>query len=223
MKIMSVAAMAVLVGGSIWAGAIPGQNTRKVTACVGGVKHFDQLPIYRARVIVAEMYSEIGVTIDWRSQGRSCPAQGAVMIELTDGTPATLAPGALAYALPYDRVHIRVFLDRVTEAVGPEKLPHLLAHVLAHEIGHVLQGIERHSETGVMMAKWTSEDYKQMVVRPLAFTEEDVILIHNGMEGRAVQLLAMNANKKAPERPSAQSKNPSQKYVGRSHGKSLPD
>jgi hypothetical protein len=91
--------------------------------------------------------------------------------------------------------------------------------VLAHEIGHVLQGIERHSETGVMMAKWTSEDYKQMVVKPLAFTEEDVILIHNGMEGRAVQLLAMNANKKAAEQPSAQSKNPSQKHVGRSHHK----
>lgn len=224
MKIVSVATMAALVGSSVWAGAIPNQNAGKVTVCLGGIKNYkDQFPIYKARSVVSEMYSEIGVTIDWRPRGHSCQAPEAVIIELTDGTPTTLVPGALAYTLPYERVHIRVFLDRVKESVGPDTVPYLLAHVLAHEIGHVLQGIDRHSETGVMMAKWTSGDYKRMVARPLAFTEEDVTLIHSGMEGRAVRLLAMNANEKAAEHLSAQSKNPSQKHVGRSHRRSLPD
>ena len=111
-----------------------------------------------------------------------------MIIRFTGDTPATLLPGALASALPYERIHIRVFLDRVKEAVGPGAMPFLLGHVLAHELGHLLQGIDRHSETGVMKAQWDLDDYKRMVSSPLAFTDEDVILIHRGMDGRAARL-----------------------------------
>lgn len=49
---------------------------------------------------------QIGMTIDWRSNGNPCTAPDAVNIELTDRTPATLLPGALAYALvPYEGIH----------------------------------------------------------------------------------------------------------------------
>jgi hypothetical protein len=143
---------------------------------------------YQTRTIASKIYSEIGVKIDWRSRGASCTAVDAVIIEFTENTPAALQPGSLACALPYERVHIRVFLDRVRESVGPDAVPYLLGHVLVHEIGHLLQGIDRHSETGVMKAYWDVDDYKRMVASPLPFTDEDVRLIHHGMEGRAAQL-----------------------------------
>jgi predicted Zn-dependent protease len=53
----------------------------------------------------------------------------------------------------------------------------ILGYVLAHEIAHVLQGIARHSATGIMRARWTDNDLRQMGIRVLAFTPEDVQLI----------------------------------------------
>jgi len=77
-----------------------------------------------------------------------------------------------------------VFYDRITETVGAVTLPHLLAHVLVHEITHILEGVARHSETGVMKAHWTSEDYRKMGGHHLPFAPEDVELIQLGMKSR---------------------------------------
>ena len=63
----------------------------------------------------------------------------------------------------------------------------MLAHVLAHEITHILQGIKRHSKTGVMKAKWSYEDIRKMTWKPLPFAEEDIRLIHLGMEAWAIR------------------------------------
>jgi len=186
MKIMGVATVAVLVGVGVCDGAIPQQDARRVTVCMERVA--SPVVFYQARAIASKMCSEIGVKIDWRSRGASCTAVDAIVIEFTDNTPAALLPGAMACALPYERIHIRVFLDRVREAVGPDAMPYLLGHVLVHEIGHLLQGIDRNSETGVMKARWDADDYKRMVSSRLPFTEEDVRLIHDGMQGRAARL-----------------------------------
>ena len=63
-------------------------------------------------------------------------------------------------------------------------VPALLGHVLAHEITHVLQGINRHSDGGVMKAEWDAADFEQMRSRTLPFTETDVILIERGLIAR---------------------------------------
>jgi predicted Zn-dependent protease len=99
--------------------------------------------------------------------------------------PDQRLPGALAFALPYEGVHIQVFYNRVQAATEPELTPTVLAHVLAHEITHILQGTSRHSESGVMKARWNHDDYLQMKLKPLSFTEEDEQLIRFGMAGRA--------------------------------------
>jgi hypothetical protein len=57
----------------------------------------------------------------------------------------------------------------------------VLGHVLVHEITHILQGIDRHSETGVMKARWTAQDYSKMTWEPLPFTPEDIDLIQRGL------------------------------------------
>ena len=55
---------------------------------------------------------------------------------------------------------------------------------MVHEITHILQGISRHSDSGVMKANWSGEDFQQMRYKPLPFTEQDVVLIHRGLKMR---------------------------------------
>jgi len=45
----------------------------------------------------------------------------------------------------------------------------LLGHVMAHEIGHLLQGTTQHSESGIMKARWTGQDFTEKAWRPLGF------------------------------------------------------
>ena len=52
---------------------------------------------------------------------------------------------------------------------------------MAHEITHVLQGISRHSETGLRRARWSPEDYRQLPSKPLLLTPYDVKLIRMGV------------------------------------------
>jgi len=79
-----------------------------------------------------------------------------------------------------------VFYDRIPRDIT-ESLFHrgsILAHVITHEITHVLQGIERHSATGVMKARWNPEEFRSMTFRPLAFEPGDIDLIHIAMRRR---------------------------------------
>ncbi|MGD0670031.1 MAG: hypothetical protein ABSB23_21030 [Bryobacteraceae bacterium] len=135
-----------------------------------------------AKAITSKMLRKIGVTLVW-VDSKSCPPEG-IHITLTGQTPATLQPGALAYALPYEGTHIQVFRDRI-EANQPALVPHLLAHVLVHEIIHILEGCTRHSDHGVMKAHWGGADFSQMLWSELPISQEDIDLIHAGMERRA--------------------------------------
>jgi hypothetical protein len=56
--------------------------------------------------------------------------------------------------------------------------------VLTHEITHILQGVSRHSKSGVMKAHWDAVDYQDMTWRALAFAPEDIELIHLGLRRR---------------------------------------
>jgi len=147
-----------------------------------------------SKAIASKMLRKIGVTIVW-VDSRSCPPDG-IHVTLTGQTPATLQPGALAYALPYEGMHIRVFRDRI-EANQPALVPHLLAHVLVHEIIHILEGCTRHSESGVMKAHWGGADFAQMLWGELPIAQEDIDLVHIGME-RRVRLAAAQGREPEP-------------------------
>jgi len=88
----------------------------------------------------------------------------------------------LAFAQPYEG-RIVVFLDRVAE-LNRNKGLSVLASVLVHEITHVLEGVSRHSSTGIRKARWDYRDYFEMSRRPLPFAQEDVNLIYNGLKAR---------------------------------------
>lgn len=141
---------------------------------------------------VSEMFSTAGVTIDWRTRG-ACPADG-IRIHFSLATKPEDHPGASAYALPHEGTTIVVFYDRILQAVPSGDtatgLRTLLAHVMVHEITHVLQGVARHSDEGVMKARFTLDDQAAMRRSPLAFTSSDVTLLHSGLAKRNAGLKA---------------------------------
>jgi hypothetical protein len=147
-----------------------------------------------SKAIASGMLRKIGVTLVW-VDSKSCPPEG-IHITLTGQTPATLQPGALAYALPYEGTHIRVFRDRI-EANQPALVPHLLAHVLVHEIIHILEGCTRHSDRGVMKAHWGGADFAQMLWGELPIAQEDIDLVHVGI-GKRAQLAAAHGRELEP-------------------------
>jgi hypothetical protein len=70
--------------------------------------------------------------------------------------------------------------DRVKNRPGYASA--VLGHVIAHESTHILQGAIWHSETGVMKAQWTGDDFQHMDWKPLQFTDEDIVRIQRGLK-----------------------------------------
>jgi hypothetical protein len=141
---------------------------------------------YRAEGIAVRILKDAGVRIEFKDEARSCAAlRSGIVISVSERTSASDHPGALAYAMPFERTRIVVFYDRILVTVLPRAVPSLLGHVLAHEIAHMLQGIEHHSSTGVMKEKWDHNDYAEMQRHDLRFTEEDLLLIRQGLRIRA--------------------------------------
>jgi hypothetical protein len=68
--------------------------------------------------------------------------------------------------------------------------------LLVHEITHIIEGVNRHSEGGIMRAQWTDEDRKLMKTHPLPFAPDDVELIQRGLAPRSTSTagtkMAMN-------------------------------
>jgi hypothetical protein len=138
--------------------------------------------------LAAKMFAGIGLRIRWRI-GQPAASQlqqeGAIVVRLATDFPETFRPSSSAFALPYEGVHITVFFDRLSRSARQRGLPVLLAHVLVHEITHMLQGLGRHSDSGIMKAHFTKDDCRHMTWKPLPFAPEDVELIHRGLAARA--------------------------------------
>ncbi len=185
----SIAAMTVMaaIGTGAWAKPVVEDSAPVVTVCMDSFA--DAALVYWAKAEASKMFMEVPVRIAWKS-GKACQASDAIHIHMRDQTPATLKPGALAYALPIQGTYIELFFDRIQDVVPNPLLPCLLAHVLVHEITHILQGVSRHSDTGVMKAHWTPEDYRLMSLRPLPFAVEDIQLIQAGLSTRGERLEA---------------------------------
>jgi len=107
----------------------------------------------------------------------------ALSVDLVQSTPPGLRPEALAYAFPYQGASsaITIFYGRVRAYPHADQV---LAHVIVHEVTHMLQGVARHSESGVMKAAWTQEDYRAMGNSPLPLTSVDIHLLHTGFMKR---------------------------------------
>jgi hypothetical protein len=187
MTITRMTMMTMTAAMTTWmAGAAPraSQPQRKVIAYVQAsatVPNEVQIPAQR---LASQIFAGIGVNLEW-STGKPVrsSAEWLVVVELVTCTPPDLKPGALAYALPYEGVHIRVFFDRIAPGPAPDRA-RLLAYVMVHEITHLLEGLNRHSDSGVMKAHWTDADLYEMRYNPCVFAAEDVALIYSGLSAR---------------------------------------
>lgn len=181
MKSQVVVAVAALMATGIRTSQASQTREPNVTVCMAtGGEAFGL--VQEAQATVDRMFAATGVVIEWRPQMRDCPAN-AILVSLSYRTPESLSPGALASARPFEGIHIEVFYDRIRR-FNHAAVPTVLAHVLVHEITHVLQAVSRHSDYGVMKAQWDTTDYTEMRWKTLAFTPNDVDLIHQGMASR---------------------------------------
>lgn len=137
-----------------------------------------------AKKMASEVFRKAGVSIVWGSPMHAEPQKSWLEVRIEEGLPNAVLPGALAVSHPYGACSkgVTVFMDRIrarTRRLDRENA--LLAYVLVHEITHVIQGVYRHSEEGVMKARWDSLDYAAIFDRRLGFMEQDLILLRQGL------------------------------------------
>jgi hypothetical protein len=160
---------------------------------VRGAQHVDLLVTLGAQRQASEMFRSAGIQIVWKfgqpDQETCCKPE----VVLEYGTDANRAPGVMGYAFPNGNGSggIKILYRRiVAKRRRPEKV---LAHVIVHEVSHMLQGVARHSDSGIMKAWWSREDYEQIERAPLAFTAVDIQLIQAGVAKRIAKAAADKA------------------------------
>ena len=182
MKTSAMITMAAMLASSAWAAGKP--DNPALVICLEDGKHAG---VDSAAAKASSMFLSAGGKLEWHPEAGFCKGNpDAMVVSLMASTPKAFHPGALAYALPYEGVHIEVFYDRIAQS-DPDLVPSLMACVIVHEITHILQGIDRHSSSGIMKALWTSSDYTQMKHGMLRFTTADVEMIHNGFAARTAR------------------------------------
>lgn len=169
------------------------QSAGKIHACLLADDEIPRIFLARSEAITARIFATAGVAIDWPSKRAAACSEATrpdtVRLKLVANAPADLHPGALAYAQLHQGSQIVVMFDRIDSSVhGRDRaiqVSNVLANVMTHEITHLLQGIARHSETGVMKGHWSSQELDDMAYGPLPFAPEDMRLIQLGMARRS--------------------------------------
>jgi hypothetical protein len=191
MRISKLVALTMMVGMSTQAARAQGTAEEKVRVYLVNDANIPSPVLSRARTLAAEMFSGVGFRIEWRAGQRSesqLLRERAIAVRLTLDTPAEFKTSVGAFATPSEGVHITVLYEHLAWSMAkPGLAPPLLAHVLVHEITHILEGVARHSATGIMKANWTSADYYEMQTKTLSFASEDVELIHRGLAQRRMR------------------------------------
>lgn len=150
-----------------------------------------------AKALVSRIFGRIDVSVIWHT-GES-PAvlnagRRAIGIRLVERAPHSVAPRALASARPFGSSGslITVYEDRVQSLVThfPSLSHVLLGYIFAHELAHMMQGIDDHSDSGILKAHWSNADFSAMHHREWAFSDCDVDRIRDGL---AVGLSARQA------------------------------
>jgi hypothetical protein len=207
MKMPDLVVMASMVSASLFAGQTNGGEGGNGTAAkeamvIVCVESDASIPV-GTLPLASEIFARIGVRIDWRLR-HTCPVgAGTVRVSLSYDTAHHQADDALAFALPHEGIHIVVFPDRVRkrQRLIFDQGPHVMAHVLVHEITHILEGVSRHSTTGIMKARWSVDDYETMRRKPLPFAQEDIDLIYHGLQERQAYLATTATSSRAVAGP----------------------
>ena len=137
-----------------------GSETRqKLTACLQVGIPDPHLISGLAQGLATRIFAEIGISLNWSScEPADESSQKPIVVQLVSGKKEGLMSGVLGSAMPYRR-HIIIFFDRI-EVMEDAWI--VLGHVMVHEITHIIQGVSRHSDTGMMKPHWSRKDLKEM-------------------------------------------------------------
>ena len=151
--------------------------------------------LWPGKVLASGLFEKIGVRVKWHD-GERPGGRNSFGIRTADRAPASATPNALASAqLGASGADITIYKDRLLPLPTQYRvLPDVVAgYVMAHELAHAMQGVARHSESGILRAQWSREDYTNMTLRKLAFTPRDVELIHLGLTDQVAGQVAKRA------------------------------
>ncbi|HTS64153.1 MAG TPA: hypothetical protein VMH28_19155 [Candidatus Acidoferrales bacterium] len=142
--------------------------------------------------LASDIFASIGIRIKW---SRRVPPEdqvrreGAVSVDIR-GREREDQGGRVAEAMPYEGSKVMIAYGRLRWIeLNPLTASKVFAYVLVHEIAHNLQGVARHSDTGIMKSRWTAADYRDMRSGELRFEPYDVQLIQTGLASRRPRLL----------------------------------
>src|SRR5215469_10884324 len=91
------------------------QSAGKIPVCLSSWSYAQPYVLKRAKSLASQMFEDAGVALEWRSAGSSgCSHREnrAVIIDFAIDSPSTFHPEAMAYAQPYEGVHVVILLDR---------------------------------------------------------------------------------------------------------------
>jgi hypothetical protein len=143
--------------------------------------------VYRATLRSSKIFAGIGVPVQFRTSYNGRPGirpslELSLSVQMRASPVASL--DALASSHPYTaNGEILVFYSRVLEFQESSR-DVVLGYILTHEIAHVLEGVYRHSDTGIMKENWDREDIYKMHTAKLGFEPLDIELIRKGVEKR---------------------------------------
>ena len=156
-------------------------HPQKLTACLRVEIPDPHLISRLAQGLATRIFADNGIPLDWRPcEAADESSQAPIVVQLVSGKKEGRLSGVLGYAVPYRR-HIIIFYDRIETM---QDAWNVLGHVMVHEITHIIQGVSRHSDTGLMKPHWSTHDLSEMRYKPLSFAQEDLILLYSALAMR---------------------------------------
>jgi hypothetical protein len=148
-----------------------------------------------AEKVAAGIFKHAGIRTRWLSCPLSCeepwgPADFAFRINYRAEARKNGVPDAVGYAFPfgewsYASISYELIQELAKAFSGRPSLAEILGHVMAHEIGHLVLRSERHSQVGIMRAKWNVQDWENAAQGHLNFTPQDADSLRNEVLKRA--------------------------------------
>jgi hypothetical protein len=158
------------------------ESHHKLTACLRIEIPDPHLISRLAQGLATRIFADVGIPLDWSAcePANESSQTPIIVVQLVSGKREGLMSGVLGSAMPY-RSQIVIFFDRIETMQDAWAV---LGHVMVHEITHIIQGVARHSDTGLMKPHWSSDDLREMRYKPLPFTQEDLVLLYSALSIR---------------------------------------
>jgi hypothetical protein len=198
--VLAIGSFGVLLNSLIGGDRLP---ANEVYSQVVFVRNEIIVPPYIAMIgvqIAGQVFENIGLHIQWR-HGRpssdQLEKQQAVVITIRSACPD---PAVAGFALQYQGAVAICYTNMKWAECNRDFAARYFGSVLAHEIAHVLARSDLHSQTGLMKAQWTREDYDLMMCGLMRLEGIDVELIRRGLADRAQRKLENAAGDRHPVR-----------------------